>query len=71
MKKLVLLVVLVSGVLVLNGCLGVSSPIEPWGIIQLPVFLISIGVYFLPTIIANAKRHKKLFSIVLLNILAG
>jgi len=71
MKKLVLLIVLVSGVLALNGCM--ESPVRMgfWEIGMFLLFLPGITLYFLPTIIAAARHKRSMLGIVLLNTLAG
>jgi len=35
------------------------------------MLLISFGMYFLPSFVANSKKHKNLTGIILLNLLLG
>jgi hypothetical protein len=42
-----------------------------WSILTLPFALLGLALYFLPTIIAAARRAKNLVVILLVNIFAG
>jgi len=42
-----------------------------WSILALPFALLGLALYFLPTIIAAARRAKNLVVILLVNIFAG
>ncbi len=78
MKKL-LIVLLLFGIILLAGCwappLGLPSmPHMPnwiWGPFGFIGGLIGLAIYFLPTIIAVARKKSNLLLIVLLNIFLG
>ena len=70
MRKLILSL-FVIGVLLLGGCGGAPFRMGPW---EIGLFLLGpfgLALYFLPTIIAAARRKKNMLGIVLLNTLAG
>lgn len=71
----------VSFVLLLAISVSVASCVPyPWdmprrtldlGFLGFPLFIIGLGVYFIPTIVGAARRTRSLVGIVLLNIFLG
>jgi hypothetical protein len=75
-KKLLLLI-LILGALLLEGCV-IIAPHEPRGghffifpFLTFPFGLFGIALYLLPTIIAVAKGKRNILGIVLVNVLLG
>ncbi len=55
-----------------SGCFGFGGRTWPFsGFFWFPFGLISLAIYFLPTIVAIARRKRNTLGIILLNILAG
>ena len=77
MKKLLILLILL-GIILLAGC---WAPPIGWGMPHMPNWmwspfgfiggLIGLALYFLPTIIAVARKKSNLLLIVLLNVFLG
>ena len=70
MRNSVLFIALAC-IILLGGCAAGPFRTGPWEIALIFVGIFGLGLYFLPTIIAAARRKKKMLGIVLLNALAG
>ena len=70
--KVSVLTGLLVSLLLLGACAGeVPFRFGPWELGVVFSLPISMGVYFLPTIIAAVRQKRKMLGVVLLNALAG